>query len=112
MAARHGISRTKGPGVMRIFIEPTEPLLFRTGRSFTAGENNFAESIFPPTPETMQGAVRAAIAVHWGQMQNPPISNPNEIFKQRDLVRLIGKRTDERDTYGQFRITGLSLGRR
>ena len=47
---------------MRIFLEPTEPLLFRTGRSFDAGESGFAETLFPPTPETLQGAIRAAIA--------------------------------------------------
>lgn len=97
---------------MRIFIEPTEPLLFRTGRPFSAGENTFAESIFPPTPETLQGAVRAAIAIHWGQAQKPPISNPSYIFEEEALVKLIGKRVGERDTYGQFRITGLALGRR
>jgi CRISPR-associated protein Cmr3 len=51
---------------MRIFIEPVEPLLFRTGRPFVAGEYNFAASLFPPTPETLQGALRAAIAVQWG----------------------------------------------
>lgn len=97
---------------MRIFIEPTEPLLFRTGRPFSAGENNFAESIFPPTPETLQGAVRAAIAVHWGQEQEPPMSNLSYIFEEEELYKLIGRRISERDTYGQFRITGLALGRR
>src|SRR6266699_875563 len=108
MAARHGISRTKGPGVMRIFIEPTEPLLFRTGRSFDAGESNFAESIFPPTPETIQGALRAMIAVQWGKAQPNLIGNLEEIFKQPSIVDLIGKG----NIYGQFRITGFTLGRR
>lgn len=97
---------------MRIFIEPTEPLMFRTGRPFTAGEHTFAESMFPPTPETLQGAMRAAIAVHWGQAQNPPQSQSRDLFEQRELIRLIGKRLDSRDTYGQFRITGFTLGRR
>jgi CRISPR-associated protein Cmr3 len=97
---------------MRIFIEPTEPLLFRTGRPFTAGENTFAESIFPPTPETLQGALRAAIAVHWGKEQNPPIRSLIELFQQDALVQLVGERTDERETYGQFRITSLTPGRR
>ncbi len=49
---------------MRIFIEPTEPLLFRRGHAFDAGESNFADSMFPPTPETLQGAIRAMIATH------------------------------------------------
>lgn len=93
---------------MRIFIEPTEPLLFRTGRPFTAGEYNFAESIFPPTPETMQGAIRAAIAVQWGQAQQPPRSNLNDLFQEPELVNLIG----DRQKYGRFRMTGLTPGRR
>ncbi len=93
---------------MRIFIEPTESLLFRTGRPFNAGENNFAESIFPPTPETLQGALRAAIAVQWGQQQSPPKTDLSEIFTDDKLKELIG----DYDTYGRLRITGLSLGRR
>jgi CRISPR-associated protein Cmr3 len=93
---------------MRIFIEPTESLLFRTGRPFNAGDNNFAESIFPPTPETLQGALRAAIAVQWGQRQSPPKTDLSEIFANDKLKELIG----DYDTYGRLRITGLSLGRR
>src|SRR5690349_9653264 len=92
---------------MRIFIEPTESLLFRTGRPFNAGDNNFAESIFPPTPETLQGALRAAIAVQWGQQQSPPKTDLSEIFTNDKLKELIG----DYDTYGRLRITGLSLGR-
>ncbi len=97
---------------MRIFIEPTEPLLFRTGRPFNAGENNFAETIFPPTPETLQGALRAMIAVQWGKSLQQPLSNLNEIFSHTDILKLIGKRVNGRNIYGRFRITGLTLGRR
>ncbi len=106
MAARHGISRTKGPGVMRIFIEPTEPLLFRTGRSFDAGESNFAESIFPPTPETMQGALRAMIATHSTHMSREMSLAAR--FETDTLIDLIG---NYRVGYGRFRITGLTVGR-
>lgn len=95
---------------MRIFIEPTEPLLFRTGRPFAAGIHNFAESLFPPTPETLQGALRALIATSWGQKQLPPITHTYELFQQEELVELIGKRINEEDTYGRFRVTGLALG--
>lgn len=93
---------------MRIFIEPTEPLLFRTGRPFNAGESNFAESIFPPTPETMQGALRAMIAIQWDKAQPNPIGRLNEIFKQPGIKDLIGTG----NIYGRFRITGLTLGHR
>src|SRR6266516_3871837 len=105
MAARHGISRTKGPGVMRIFIEPTEPLLFRTGRSFDAGESNFAESIFPPTPETMQGALRATIVAHTSLVDSK--MGMAARFGTATITNLIG----DQSGYGRFRITGLTVGR-
>ncbi len=88
---------------MRLFIEPTEPLLFRTGRPFDAGEANFAESIFPPTPETWQGAIRAAIAANFNT--NKTLA---EVFQHGTLEPYIGNRRD----YGSFRITGITLGRR
>jgi CRISPR-associated protein Cmr3 len=95
---------------MRIFIEPAEPLLFRTGRPFNAGENNFAETIFPPTPETLQGALRAMIAAQWGKAQADKTKTMNEIFNESDIVSLIGRRDHNRNIYGRFRITGLTLG--
>ena len=88
---------------MRLFLEPTEPLLFRrTGRSFDAGGSGYADTLFPPTPETMQGAIRAAIATHWDRTKTL-----TEVFQQEELVQLIG----DRSSYGRFRITGLALGR-
>ncbi len=87
---------------MRLFLEPMEPLLFRrTGRSFDAGESGFADTFFPPTPETLQGAIRAAIATHWDRTKTLA-----EVFQQEELVKLIG----DRSSYGRFRITGLALG--
>ncbi len=90
---------------MRIFIEPTEPLLFRTGRPFDAGESNFAESLFPPTPETMQGAIRAMIAAHT-TLVNSTMSIAAR-FGTDILTKLIGNQS----SYGRFRITGLALGK-
>lgn len=89
---------------MRFFIIPSEPLLFRrTGRSFTAGESGYADTLFPPTPETIQGAVRAAIATHWNR--NLTLA---EAFQKKELTDLIGIRSE----YGRFRITGMAVGRR
>ncbi|MBE3560236.1 MAG: type III-B CRISPR module-associated protein Cmr3 [Ktedonobacteraceae bacterium] len=88
---------------MRIFIEPIEPLLFRTGRPFDAGESGYAETLFPPTPETLQGAIRATIATHWDRTKTL-----ESLFSHDELVNLIGNR----ESYGRFRITGLTLGRR
>ena len=89
---------------MRIFITPAEPLLFRrTGRSFSAGEGGYADTLFPPTPETLQGAIRAAIATRWDRTLTLA-----EVFEQKDLIDLIGSRTH----YGRFRITSMAVGRR
>lgn len=87
---------------MRIFIEPAESLTFRTGHPFEAGEGNFAQSIFPPTPETLQGALRATIAAYWNPEQNIADS-----FNDPKLTTLIG----DRDSYQCFRITSIALGR-
>ena len=45
----------------QIFIEPSDVLLFRDGRPFSAGEGHRARSIFPPTPSTMQGVIRSKV---------------------------------------------------
>jgi CRISPR-associated protein Cmr3 len=87
---------------MRLFIEPTDMLMFRSGRPFDAGQDNFATSLFPPTPETMQGAVRAMIASYWH-----PDKNIAQAFQEDELKNLIG----DQNSYGRFQITGLSLGR-
>ncbi len=89
---------------MRIFLEPSETLLFRTGRPFDAGDVGYAETLFPPTPETLQGAIRALLATHW----DPEQSLSQAFAKGSDLVNLIG----DRDGYGRFRITGIWLGHR
>lgn len=45
---------------MNLFIEPADVWLFRDARPFTAGEQSRATSLFPPTPRTIQGALRSA----------------------------------------------------
>jgi CRISPR-associated protein Cmr3 len=40
------------------FIEACDVLMFRDGRPFTAGESHLIQSRFPPTPLTLQGALR------------------------------------------------------
>lgn len=46
---------------MQIFIEPSDVLLFRDGRPFSAGEGHRARSVFPPTPNTTQGVIRSKV---------------------------------------------------
>jgi CRISPR-associated protein Cmr3 len=49
-----------------LFIEPEDVWLFRDGRPFAAGEGHGARSLFPPSPHTLQGALRALILHHSG----------------------------------------------
>ncbi len=43
---------------MILRITPFDTLFFRTGRPFELGEDRWAESIFPPYPSTIYGAIR------------------------------------------------------
>ena len=89
---------------MRIFLEPNESLLFRTGRPFDAGETDYAETLFPPTPETLQGAVRTLIAT-----AQDTTATLSQLFRSGSaLVSLIG----DQQGYGRFRITNIALARR
>nr|BBH92685.1 CRISPR-associated protein Cmr3 [Thermogemmatispora argillosa] len=88
---------------MYLFIEPHETLLFRSGRPFDAGEVNFAESLFPPTPETLQGSLRELIARHWDQRKSLP-----ELLSDPELTALIGNQRG----YGRLRIRLIALARR
>ncbi len=46
------------------FIEPQDVLMFRTAKPFAAGQSFVARSMFPPNPQTMQGALRACVIEH------------------------------------------------
>jgi CRISPR-associated protein Cmr3 len=43
-----------------IFIEPNDVWMFRDNKPFTAASDFVARSVFPPTPQTVQGAIRTA----------------------------------------------------
>ncbi len=47
-------------------IRPRDVWLFRDGKPFAAGEDHSAYSMFPPTPLTLQGALRQKIAESLG----------------------------------------------
>lgn len=49
-----------------IRIDALDVWLFRDGKPFTAGDDNGARSMFPPTPLTVQGALRQHISVSLG----------------------------------------------
>lgn len=62
-----------------LFIEPSDVWLFRTGRPFAADEQTRAASIFPPTPRTMQGALRSAYLAQKGVSFTNQTTWPREI---------------------------------
>jgi len=51
---------------MQIVIRPMDVWLFRDGKPFTAGEDHIAESTFPPSPFTLQGAIRTKVLADKG----------------------------------------------
>ncbi|HXG18262.1 MAG TPA: type III-B CRISPR module-associated Cmr3 family protein, partial [Methylomirabilota bacterium] len=44
---------------MYLFLEAIDVWLFRDGRPFDARSDHRAESLFPPYPSVMQGAIRS-----------------------------------------------------
>ena len=86
-----------------LFIEPSDVLLFRDGRSFSAGDQ-LATGHFPPHPTTVYGALRSAL-----------LSQGQADFRQNDfglngkeLGTVVGTKTQ----LGRLTLTGFSLARR
>lgn len=51
---------------MQLFIEPNDVWLFRDGKPFIASANHRAVSRFPPSPTTIQGAIRSKVLLESG----------------------------------------------
>lgn len=51
---------------MQLLLRPVDVWLFRDGRPFTAGEEHFANTLFPPSPFTLQGAIRTKVLTEKG----------------------------------------------
>jgi CRISPR-associated protein Cmr3 len=51
---------------MQIVIRPMDVWLFRDGKPFRAGEDHAAETLFPPSPFTLQGAIRTKVLADRG----------------------------------------------
>lgn len=49
-----------------LFIEAEDVWLFRDGRTFDAGSDHYARSVFPPSPSTVQGALRSMLLARSG----------------------------------------------
>ncbi len=69
-----------------LFIEPADVWFFRTGKPFSAGEDQWAETVFPPTPYTLQGAIRSRVLAELGNLSAPNdnlIGSPGNYGKLR-----------------------------
>lgn len=57
-----------------LFIEPTDVWFFRDGRPFPTGGGHTARGMFPPSPMTLQGALRSLVLgqsdVDWGAFRS------------------------------------------
>lgn len=88
-----------------LFVEPTDIFLFRNGKPFNAGENDTAQSIFPPTPLTLQGALRGAAIVNsgmsWDEYAN---ASPDSLVVQQVGTRGV-------NNVGSFRLAGPFVGK-
>lgn len=51
---------------MQVAIRPMDVWLFRDGKPFAAGEDHAAETLFPPSPFTLQGAIRTKVLADKG----------------------------------------------
>jgi CRISPR-associated protein Cmr3 len=84
----------------QLFVEPNDVLLFRDGKPFSAGEDHRAKSIFPPTPFTVQGMIRAKVLFDSGIS---PADYANQAPSASSLIQQIGKPGAD---YGRLRIRG------
>jgi CRISPR-associated protein Cmr3 len=89
---------------MRLFIEPLDVLFFRDGKPFTAGEAHMAQSLFPPTALTFQGAIRTAILAASGIdfQRYQTVQDGAEDAEALSLVEEIGGAA----TFGHLRLRG------
>lgn len=89
---------------MRLFIEPLDVLFFRDGKPFAAGEAHMAQSLFPPTALTFQGAIRTAILAASGidVQRYQTVQDGAEDTDALALVAEIGGAA----TFGRLRLRG------
>ena len=85
---------------MQVAIRPADVWLFRDGKPFTAGEDHTADSTFPPSPFTLQGAIRTKILADKGV-------NLSQFASQGQPDSDVGYR----DNFGKLRLRGPLLMR-
>lgn len=93
---------------MWLFIEPNDVLLFRDGKPFAAGEDHRAKSLFPPTPFTMQGVIRAKVLFDSG-VSPADYASDAPSAQARALIQQIGA---PGASYGKLRLRGPFVAKR
>jgi len=87
-----------------LFIEPTDVLLFRDGRSFSAGAGDHrATGVFPPPPPTVYGALRSALL-----SELDAEVGPNDFGLSGSAARVVGTQAQP----GALSIARSALARR
>jgi CRISPR-associated protein Cmr3 len=86
-----------------LFLEPVDVWLFRDGKPFNANDDHFADSIFPPLPSVVQGALRS----HYLVLEKVSLTKENKV----EIARVVGTATDFRDLRirGPFLCKGQEL---
>lgn len=54
---------------MWLKVKPNDTLFFRTGRPFTMGDDTWTDSVFPPNPSTIYGAIRTFFIFEKGSLK-------------------------------------------
>ncbi len=91
-----------------LILEQHDVWLFRDGRPFTAGEDMRARSLFPPTPFTIQGAIRARVLFS-SPVSPADYASPNPSPAAQCLRGRIGA---PGQGYGQLCLQGPLLAKR
>ena len=67
-------------------IEPVDTLFFRGAESMEAGENHEVDTMFPPMPATITGAIRTAILRQRGIAPADYLKEPDRFLKEYPLL--------------------------
>jgi len=87
-------------------IQPHDVLLFRDGKPFAAGTDVRARSLFPPTPFTLQGAIRSRVL--FSSQVSPAEYVQGQTQEAQTLQQLIGP---SKGGYGKLHLRGPFLAR-
>lgn len=84
-----------------VFIQALDVWMFRDSKPFSAGQNFYARSLFPPQPGTMQGVIRSHYleqmgvdlnAYARGQVTDLPIGTPSSLGALRIVGPFVARR--------------------